>query len=348
MQQGQIVCSPGHRPELQITLPLPASPIFTHPIPTLLLRCLIVDEMHHSLVAMLAQIGVQGDYLPGITKAEVLERIGEYEGIIIRSKLRLNQAFFDRATRLRFIARAGAGLDGIDLAQAAARNIHLLHAPEGNRDAVAEHTVGMALALANRFCLGHNQVAAGQWHREANRGTEIGGKTFALIGYGYMGQATARRLQCFGCRVIAYDKYLTHWPDHNAEPATLEQVFAEADFVSLHIPLTPETRQWVTWRFLERFAKPIWLINTARGEIVDLLDLLYFIKRLKVRGAALDVLENEKLDQMLTSEKVVLQALAATCQVLFTPHVAGWTVESYIRINEVLVEKIRGLGFNPS
>ena len=297
------------------------------------LRCLIVDEMHLSLVPMLHQIGVEGDYKPSITRNEILATIGDYEGIIVRSKIRLDKEFFACASHLRFIGRAGAGLDGIDLGHAAANDIALLHAPEGNRDAVAEHTLGLALALANRFQTGHNQVAAGIWNREANRGTEIGGKTFALIGYGNMGQATASRLQCLNCRVIAYDKYLKQWPDENAERVTFEQVQAESDFVSFHIPLTYETRGWANARFFEQFAKPIWLINTARGEIVSLVDLLYFIKRGRVKGAALDVLENEKFDQMLTSEKVVLQALAASGQVLFTPHVAGWSFESCWRQN---------------
>jgi D-3-phosphoglycerate dehydrogenase / 2-oxoglutarate reductase len=304
------------------------------------MRCLIVDSMHPGLESMLALVGVKADYEPTITKAEVLARIGAYQGIIVRSKLRLDATFFATATALRFVGRAGAGMDNIDTDTALAKNIAVFNAPEGNRDAVGEHTLGLLLAITNKIVSGHNQIAGGIWNREANRGTEICGKTVAILGYGNMGRAFARRLQGFNCTVLAYDKYLVQWPDNSATPCTLEQVFAQADIVSIHTPLTAETRLSVNARFLASFHKPIYLINTARGEIVSLLDLLYAIKTDRIVAAGLDVIENERFDQLLTAERVILQALAASGRVVFTPHVAGWTRESYARINEVLCQKI--------
>ncbi len=305
------------------------------------MRCLIVDSMHPSITGLLADAGVQAEYRPGITRAEVLAEITGYEGIIIRSKTRLDREFFQAATRLKFIARAGAGLDGIDLAEAAKAGVQIINSPEANRDAVAEHTLGLLLTLTNHIQKGYVQIRDGIWDREGNRGTEIMGKTFAIIGYGNMGQAVARRLAGFGCSVIAYDKYLDRLPDANARQVSLEEVYAEADIVSLHVPLTRETRGWVDSRFLGSFRKPIWLLNTARGEILPLADLLYCLDNGQVVAAGLDVLENERFDQLLTPERAVLQALAATGRVVMTPHVAGWSKESYLKINEVLVRKIK-------
>ena len=303
-------------------------------------RCLIVDEMHPTIHLLMEAAGIEVSYHPKWNRGEVLAHIAGYEGIIIRSKMRLDAEFFKAAAQLQWIGRAGAGIDNIDLAQAAAREVQVFNTPEGNRDAVAEHTLGLMLAVMNRIPQADMEVRNGTWQREANRGNEIMGKTVALIGYGNMGQATAVRLQSFGCHVIAYDKYIQSWPDYNATRASMEQVYAQADIVSLHLPLTYETRGWVNARFLGRFAKPIWLINTARGEIIQQVDLLYYVKTFRIKGVALDVLENEKVDQMLTGEKVVLQALAASGKVIFTPHIAGWTQESYAKINEVLVKKI--------
>ena len=302
---------------------------------------LVVDDMHQSIVPLLEDMGLRVSYQPFITAADVLLQVPYYEGIVVRSKLKLDSNFFALARKLRFVARAGAGVDNIDLVAAIAHKVAVCHAAEGNRDAVAEHTMGLALALTNKIVQGHNQVVKGEWNRMANRGTEISEKVFALIGYGNMGQAVAKRLQGFGCQVIAYDKYLTDWPDTNSVPATLEQVFAYADFVSLHIPLTPETRGMANANFFAQFAKPVCFLNTARGEIVPLPDLLYAIKSGRVVAAGLDVLENERFDEHLKIDKVLYQALAATQKVIFTPHVAGWTVESYEKINHVLAGKIK-------
>lgn len=302
--------------------------------------CLIVDEMHGSLLPMMERAGIRAVYKPKASREEVLAEIGAYQGIVVRSKLRLDGPFFQKAPSLRWVARAGAGTDNIDMAAAEARGLTVFNAPEGNRDAVGEHTLGLLLALLNRIPQGDAEVRGGIWRREANRGYEVGGKTVGLIGYGNMGQAFAKRLQGFGCRVIAYDKYREDWPDAWVERVTLEDLISRVDILSLHIPLTRETRGWINASFFGNLQNPIWLVNTARGEIVSSADLLYAVQQGRVRGAALDVLENEKFETLLTPERAVLKGLVDTGKVLFTPHVAGWTHESYVRINEVLVQKI--------
>jgi D-3-phosphoglycerate dehydrogenase / 2-oxoglutarate reductase len=306
-----------------------------------MVRCLIIDEMHESIILMLEQISIKADYNPKMSRQEILDVIGNYEGIIIRSKTSIDKELLSKAVRLKFIARAGAGMDQIDLEEAKSRNIVLINAPEGNRDAVGEHCVGMMLALLNKICLADTQVRKGIWDREGNRGYEIKGKTIGLIGYGFMGRAVAEKLKSFQCKVIAYDKYLKNFSDEYAREVSPEQIFEEADILSLHIPLNAETRGMCTEGYFKKFAKEIWLINTSRGEIVPLSTLNRVLKSGKLRGVALDVLENEKLNKFNQQELHDFNALVASDKVLLTPHVAGWTYESYVRINEILVGKIK-------
>jgi D-3-phosphoglycerate dehydrogenase len=303
-------------------------------------RCLIVDTMHPSILPLLKDAGVECEYLPSATREDVLKRVSGFDGIMVRSKLFLDAEFFEAAHGLQWVARAGAGTDNIDLAEAQKHSVEILNAPEGNQDSVAEHVLGMLLSLLNHIPAANTQVRQKIWQRNANRGRELKGKTVGLIGYGHMGRATAERLQGFGCSVLAFDKYLEAWPDTNAMPASLSQIFVEADIVSLHIPLTDETTGWVNEDFFRRFQKKIWFINTSRGGIVSLEALQNALSANSVLGACLDVLENEKLDQLTTQEEAVLDKLIATGKVLFTPHVAGWTEESYERINHVLTQKI--------
>jgi D-3-phosphoglycerate dehydrogenase len=296
--------------------------------------------MHSSLPGLLAEAGISFVYAPALAKDEILATIALYEGLIVRSKIHLDAAFFAQATSLKWVARAGAGMDNIDEAAAKAHNITLLNAPEGNRDAVAEHTLGLILGMLNHIPQAHAQIGNHIWQREANRGRELKNKTVGLIGYGNMGQAVAQRLHCFGCEVLAYDKYLTQWPNTDAEQVSLNTLQAKSDIVSLHIPLTKETLGWVNADFFAACQKKIWLVNTARGKIVSLADLHLAITQNKVLGAALDVLDNEKMDSLSHSESSVLDDLYASGKVIFTPHIAGWTDESYERINHVLVQKI--------
>ncbi|GAB4028194.1 2-hydroxyacid dehydrogenase [Spirosoma gilvum] len=301
---------------------------------------LIADEMHPSLFAMLTEAGFQYDYQPKISRAELMTALEPFEGLIIRSKTTVDHELLSHAPNLQFIGRAGAGLDLIDLEAAEERGIAVFHAGAGNRDAVAEHTVGMLLALLANILKADREVRQGIWDREGNRGYELGSMTVGLIGYGNNGRATAKRLSGFGCRVLAYDKFLTNYGDAFAEEATMDQIIADADIISLHIPLTDETRMWINDEFISQVAKPFYLNNIARGEIVSLAAVVRGLESGKIRGATLDVLENEKLAKLTPDQQATFDYLRQSNRVILTPHVAGWTHESYVRINEVLVRQL--------
>ncbi|MEQ9442496.1 MAG: 2-hydroxyacid dehydrogenase [Cyclobacteriaceae bacterium] len=306
-------------------------------------KCLIVDKMHDSIIPLLNDIGFQADYRPNITRKEVLEQIAEYDGLIVRSKLQIDREFIEQASQLKFVGRAGAGLDQLDELALQEYHISILNAPEGNRDALAEHALGMLLNLLNRISLADQEIRKGVWDREGNRGVELMGKTVGIIGYGYMGQAFAQRLSGFGVTVLAYDKYKQDYGNAFAREATMSEVFEKADILSLHVPLTSETQFLVDESYLSQFVKNIYLINTARGKVIRLSDLTKALERGKVRGAALDVLENEKLQQLTPQQQHSFDQLRQTERVLFSPHVAGWTFESYEKINQTLVRKIKAL-----
>ncbi|HVD97169.1 MAG TPA: 2-hydroxyacid dehydrogenase [Cytophagaceae bacterium] len=305
------------------------------------MKVLIIDDMHESITELLRAIGLESDYRPDITKEELLEVIGNYEGILVRSKVFFGKDIIEKAARLQFIGRAGAGLDNLDVEELTRRNIKLVNAPEGNRDAVAEQAIGMLLCLMNNVLRADKEVRNNKWDREGNRGYELMGRTVGIIGYGYMGRATAKRLSSFGCKVLAYDKYKKNYGDEFAQVASMDELQKEADVLSLHIPLTPETKYMVDYNYLNAFQKPLWLINTARGEIAKMSELVKAIQSGKLRGAALDVLENEKIKQLTPEQQEAFDFLKSTDKVLLTPHIAGWTFESYRKINEALVEKIK-------
>ncbi|MEM7549331.1 MAG: NAD(P)-dependent oxidoreductase [Bacteroidota bacterium] len=306
-------------------------------------RCLIIDLMHESIIPMLSEVGYKVDYKPDITREEILDSISEYEGLILRSKTKIDKELLERADHIKFIARAGAGLDQIDESSVSERNIVIINSPEGNRDAVGEHTLGMILALFNKMNFGDYEVRNGQWKREANRGHELKNKTIGVLGYGNMGSAFAQRLQGFECKVIAYDKYKKETQSTYAEIVSQEEFFGETDVLSIHIPLSEENDQLVNRDYINNFKKPIYVINTARGSVLDLSSLCDAIKGGRVLGAAFDVLENEKLDKLSTRQKEDFEYLVEQNNTLFTPHVAGWSFESYVKINEVLCDKIRSL-----
>ncbi len=301
---------------------------------------LIADEMHPSLFSLLHQAGFTYDYQPHYTRADLIRHLQPFAGLIIRSKTTVDADLLSHAPNLRFIGRAGAGLDLIDLDTANRLGIRVFHAGEGNRDAVAEQTVGMLLALLTNLLRADRQVRQGVWDREGNRGYELGSLTVGIVGYGNNGSATARRLSGFGCRVLAHDKFLTHYGDAVAQEATMEQIMADADVLSLHVPLTNDTRLLVNDALIERFTKPFYLVNVSRGEVVSLSAVVRGLESGKVRGAGLDVLENEKLAQLTPDQQTTFDYLRRSDRVVLTPHIAGWTHESYIRINEVLVRQI--------
>lgn len=304
------------------------------------MKILIVDEMHPSLIDMLTTNGWEFDYAPSLKRTEILEQVGPYEGLMIRSKTVVDVEFLDKAPSLKFIARAGAGLDLIDLEEVERRGIAVFHAGEGNRDAVAEHVLGMLLALFNNIIRADRQVRNYVWKREENRGVELMGKTVGLIGYGNNGGATAKRLSGFGCRVLAYDKYKENYGDAYAQECSPEEIQDQADIISLHIPLTTSSYHLIDKAFIDRMAKPFYLVNASRGEVADLTAVVNGLKSGKIKGACLDVLENEKLHTLTPAQKEVFEYLIQSDQVVFTPHVGGWTHESYVRINEVLVRQL--------
>ena len=307
------------------------------------MKFLIVDDMHKSIVPLLGSIGIEATYSPFITKEEVLDQISVYEGIVVRSKIKIDAVLLSKAENLKFIARAGAGLDQIDLEEVQKRGVQIVNAPEGNRDALGEHTLGLLLALTNKICFGNSQVRSKVWDREANRGYELGGKTVGLLGYGNMAEAFAKRAKAIGCTVIAYDKYKTGFSDDIVKEVTMEDIWAYSDVFSIHIPLTGESRGLVGEEYLSRFQKNIWFLNTARGPIVKLEDLSNCLTTSKVLGAGLDVIENEKLNKLTDNEQKVFKELLQLNNVILTPHVAGWSYESYERINSVLVSKLKSL-----
>jgi D-3-phosphoglycerate dehydrogenase len=307
------------------------------------MKILIIDEMHLSILEMLEIEGFQVTYSPKITRAEIIDQVSEYDGLIIRSKTIMDRELLEKATRLKFIGRAGAGLDQIDLDYLADRGVKLFHAAEGNRDAVAEHAIGGLLALLNHIPKADSEVRKGIWNREGNRGHELMGKTVGIFGFGNMGSAFAKRLKGFGVRILAYDKYKIAFGTESIQEVMWEKVKAEADVLSIHVPLTPETRDFFTLEELKSFAKPFWLINTARGEVISFETLNQALDQGVLKGAVLDVLENEKFQKFSVSQKAEFERLAQRENVIFSPHVAGWTFESYEKINRVLVDQIKGV-----
>lgn len=301
-------------------------------------KILIVDDLHPVFKERAKLLGFEVDDRPLISREETMEVIKDYTGIAVRTKFRIDKELFDAATNLEFVARAGAGLDNIDEAIAKEKGIKLLNAPEGNMDAVGEHATGLLLSLMNNFRIADQQIRSGKWDREGNRGYELKGKTVGIVGYGFMGKSFAKKLKGFEVNVIAYDKYKTGFSDDFAKEVSMEEIVRQSDVLSLHIPLTSETRQMVNEEYLFHFRKPIFFINTARGEIVNTTAVLAALNQGKILGAGLDVLEAEKFPLLGLQDWYA--DIVATEKVILTPHVGGWTFDSYRKISEVLAEKL--------
>lgn len=303
-------------------------------------RVLITDAVHESLIDGLVQLNYSVNYQPEISEVEVVKIIHDFEGLIVNSKVYVGSGLIDKAGKIKFVCRLGSGLEVIDTELCSKRGIAVFNSPEGNRNAVAEHALGMLLSLMNHICTSGAQVKNQEWKREQNRGTELSGKTIAFIAFGNTAQAFAKLLKGFDVRMLAYDKYLQKSDFSDVELCSLDKIFSEADVVSLHLPLTNETEYMIGRRFLEKFRKPIWLINTSRGKVLRTSDLLECLNSQKIEAAGLDVLENEKLDTYSEAEKKIFSELASRSNVLITPHIAGWTHESKRKIAEVLLQKI--------
>ncbi len=295
--------------------------------------------LHETLI----QAGFQCDLFWDKPKKELLQLIPNYNGIVIRSKFKITKEILDTATQLKCIGRAGAGMENIDVDYANSKGITCVHAPEGNRDAVGEHALGMLLMLLNNLKRADNEVRQGIWKRAENRGYEIKGKTVGIIGYGNMGSEFAKRLQGFGCNILVYDKYKTNFANEYITEASLTQIYSEADIISIHIPLTDETTYFINNEFINSFKKNIYIINTARGKCLNTADLVKHLKAGKVLGACLDVLEYETISFEnidATSLPEPMQYLLKSEQVILTPHIAGWTHESNYKISKIIAEKM--------
>jgi D-3-phosphoglycerate dehydrogenase len=307
------------------------------------MKVLIIDEMHESITPLLTELNIEVEYEPQIKRNEIISIIGKYEGLIVRSKTRVDAELLQAAKKLKFVARAGAGIDNVEVEELEKRNIKLINAPEGNRDALAEHATGMILSLFNKINLADQEVRTGIWDREGNRGVELMGKTIGLLGYGNMGEAFAKRLSSFGCEILAYDAEKAGFSNGFVKEVEMNEIFEKAQILSLHIPLNAQNKGLVNYEFLSSFKNLEYIINTSRGEVIILKDLLKLLQENKIKGAALDVLENEKIRSLSSEELLVFQEIIKLKQVLFTPHVAGWSYESYEKINLVLCQKIKTL-----
>ncbi|MFH4968414.1 2-hydroxyacid dehydrogenase [Gaetbulibacter sp. M240] len=311
------------------------------------MKILHLDTNHPLLLEQLNGLGFTNHEDYTSSKEAVEAKIAKYDGIIIRSRFTIDKTFLDAAKNLKFIGRVGAGVENIDGDYAREKNVTLIAAPEGNRNAVGEHTLGMILSLFNKLNKADHEVRSGKWLREANRGIELDGKTVGLIGYGNMGNAFAKKLQGFEVEVLCYD-IKPNVGNHFARQVSLEEFQEKVDVVSLHTPQTPLTMHMIKSEFISGFAKPFWFFNTARGKSVVTSDLVSALKSGKILGAGLDVLEYEKasFESLFTTEMPeAFQYLIQADNVLLTPHVAGWTLESKIKLAQTIVDKIKAKFF---
>ena len=304
------------------------------------MKILLLDKNHPLITEQLSEKGFVLEEDFSSSYEQVLEKIHLYEGIIIRSRIPLDADFLEKAKNLKFIARVGAGMENIDTAKAQELGIKLINSPEGNKDAVAEHVIGTLLVLMNRLFISSNEVKNGIWLREENRGEEILGKTFGIIGYGNMGKAVAKRLSGFGCKTIFYD-IKPNLSDEFATQVSLQELQENADILSLHTPLTEDTLYMIDEEFISKMKKNFYFINTARGKNLKTSALVNALKSGKVKGACLDVLEYEKTSfENLETKNEDLEYLLNSEKAIITPHIAGWTHESKIKLAQVIVDKI--------
>ncbi len=304
------------------------------------MKILQLDKNHPLITEQLSAKGFEIDDDFSSSYDEVLKKIDAYEGIIIRSRIPIDRNFIEHGRNLKFIARVGAGMENIDGEFATKSGISLISSPEGNRDAVAEHVLGMLLILMNRLFIASNEVKNGIWKREENRGDELLGKTFGIIGYGNMGKAVAKRLSGFGVKVIFHD-ILPNLSDEFATQVSLKQLQDEADILSLHLPITPDTRYIFNEKMIAGMKKNFYFINTARGENVNTKDLVKAMKSGKIKAVCLDVLEFEKPSfENITEKNEDLEYLLQSENAIVTPHIAGWTIQSKEKLAQIIVDKI--------
>lgn len=307
------------------------------------MKVLHLDSNHNLLINQLNDLGFVNHEDYSSSKEDIEAKINEYDGIVLRSRFTIDKQFLDAAKNLKFIGRVGAGLENIDYDYAKEKGVYLISAPEGNRNAVGEHALGMLLSLFNKLNKADAEVRQGKWLREDNRGIELDGKTVGLIGYGNMGKAFAKKLRGFDVEVLCYD-IKDNVENEDAKQVSLTTFQEKVDVVSLHTPQTPLTLNMINSVFIKQIKKPFWLINTARGKSVVTQDLVSALQSGKILGAGLDVLEYEKasFESLFSSQMPkAFQYLIEAQNVLLTPHVAGWTIESKEKLAQTIVDKIK-------
>ena len=305
-------------------------------------QVIIIDDFHPVFLEQLSAAGIAYNYQPEFRKEDAPLALLNYPIVAVRSKIEFTSEIIDQLPYLKCIARGGAGMDNIDEAYALSKNITLLNAPEGNRDAVAEHCIGLLLGLSKKIVKSHKEVSDFVWNREDNRGWEIKGKTIGIIGFGNTGSTLAKKLSGFDCQVIAYDKYISSIQSDFATQIDLDELLSQSDVISFHVPLTPETKGMINTELIAKMKSGVVLLNTSRGKVANNRAIWEGIKGGKISNYACDVLENENFDRLSRDEKQLITEMVSGNQVIITPHVAGWSKESYYKIGAVLSEKIVG------
>jgi D-3-phosphoglycerate dehydrogenase len=306
-------------------------------------KVLIIDDVHALLINGLQKLNYNVTYLPAITRQEILQIIAPFQVLVVRTKTNIDAEILNAANNLKVIARAGSGLDNIDIEIAEQKGIYCFNAGQANADAVGEHALGMLLSLMRNLNKADNEVRNKIWDREGNRGFELNGKTVGIIGFGNTGKAFAKKLAGFDVKILAYDKYLKNYSNQNANEATLAQIFEDSDILSLHIPLTTETQNWIDHSFITKFKKNIYLINVCRGGVLNIPQTIDNIDSGKIIGACFDVLENEKLLNLSNPQQKDFDYLINKQNVVLSPHIAGWTFESYEKIAQTILSKLTNL-----